>query len=450
VSAARGQFSSRTGFVLAAAGSAVGLGNVWGFPTQVVSNGGGAFVVTYFVLAFCLAYPALMAELTIGRFAGSNVVSALQTLSKGRAGSLSAYVIGVASSVVSSLILSFYAVVAGWLLAFLADAVIVSGSGNSSMNWFTTDSIGRNLIFTALFYGLTILVVAKGVEGGIERWSKILMPLLLGLMIAMTAYVLTLDGATEGVRAYLTPDFTQMGNPALILAAMGQAFFSLSLGVGAMLIYGSYLSKEENLPAAGALVTLADCSIAFLAGLLIVPAIYVAQHSGLTVFTADGSLIAGPDIAFSVFPPLFDSMGGMGLLIGFAFFALMSIAGLTSAISMLEVPVSLLIEKKSVKRPIAAMVAGCTVFLISALIIFQMDWLFDFVITLTTRYSVPLISAGFCVFATWLWSRNSLLKEIQQGYPDAESSFFWKIWPWYAKFVCPVLIAAVFIQSVLG
>jgi len=447
VSTARGKFSSRTGFVLAAAGSAGGFGNVWGFPTQGGSNGGGAFVIVYVVLAFGLAYPALMAELIIGRFAGANVVTALHKLQADGAGRKFAYVIGIASISVASLILSFYAIVAGWLLAFLAAAVLDLFA--ASAPWLVDDSILRNLIFTGLFYILTVVIVAFGVEAGIERSSKILMPLFLVLLIAMTAHVLTLPGASDGLAIYLVPDFSRLTDPGLIVSALGQAFFSLSLGVGAMLIYGSYLSRDENLPSVGALVTLFDSSIAFLAGLLIVPAIAVAQHKGLSVFAADGSMIAGPDIAFVVFPPLFESMGAVGLLVGLAFFALMSITALTSSISMLEVPVSLFIEKTSVSRPAAAIFAGFMVFLVSAAIIGQFDPLFDFVITLTTQYSVPLISLFFCIFVTWLWSRNSALQEIQQGFPDAKSSLFWKIWPWYAKFLCPLLIVAVFIQSVI-
>jgi NSS family neurotransmitter:Na+ symporter len=388
-----------------------------------------------------------MAELIIGRFAGANVISALQKLQVDGAGKKFAYGIGTASIIVASLILSFYAIVAGWLLAFLANAI--ADLFSVSAHWLVDDSILRNLIFTGLFYALTVVIVAFGVEAGIERSTKILMPLFLVLLIAMTAYVLTLPGASEGLAIYLVPDFARLADPGLIISALGQAFFSLSLGVGAMLIYGSYLSKDENLPSVGALVTLFDSSIAFLAGLLIVPAIAVAQHKGLAVFSADGNMIAGPDIAFVVFPPLFDSMGAVGLLAGLAFFALMSITALTSSISMLEVPVSLLIEKKSVPRPTAAISAGFIIFLISTAIILQFDPLFDFVITLATQYSVPLISLCFCIFATWLWSRNSALKEIQHGFPDAESSWFWKIWPWYAKFLCPLLIVGVFLHSVI-
>ncbi len=446
MSAARGRFTSRVGFVLAAAGSAVGLGNIWGFPTQVVSNGGGAFVLVYFVLTFGLAYPALMAELIIGRFAGANVVTALHKIQPDGAGRKFGYIIASASIVVACLILSFYAIVAGWLLAFLVASLADLFGANTS--WLVNESLVRNLLFTGLFYILTVVIVARGIEAGIERASKILMPLLLGLLLAMTVYVLTLAGAREGLAVYLLPDFSQIADPGLIISALGQAFFSLSLGVGGMLIYGSYLGKEENLPAVGALVTLTDSSIAFLAGLLILPAIYVAEYRGLAVFSPDGSIAAGPDLAFVVFPPLFESMGM--IVTGLAFFVLMSIAALTSSIAMLEVPVSLWIEKKAVSRPTAAIVTGALVFLASAAIIFQFDLLFDFVIRLTTQYSVPLISVGFCIFATWLWSRNTVLREIKLGYAEADSSLFWKVWPWYAKFVCPVLIAAVFVQSIVA
>ena len=229
--------------------------------------------------------------------------------------------------------------------------------------------------------------------------------------------MLTQDGAIEGLKHYLVPDFSQMTNPKLIVSAMGQAFFSMSLGVGTMLIYGSYIRRDENLPVVGALVTLTDTSVAFLAGLLVLPAIFVAQNLGVTIYTEAGNLIAGPDLIFQVLPALFEGMGATGLLVGFAFFVLMSIAAVTSSISMLEVPVSYAVEQHKVDRVKATWLVGLIIFAISATISLNFDSLFGFVITLTTERAQPLLSMVLCIFAGWVFYRNSILQELKQGSP---------------------------------
>ena len=446
--ASREQFSSKTGFVMAAAGSAIGLGNIWGFPTQTASNGGAAFVLVYFVLAFCLAYPALMAELIIGRHARANIVTALRGIATGHWSRRLATMVGCYGVITASLILSFYAIVAGWMLAFLLESISAMLGMAGIAEWLVNFSFERNILFMGLFMALTMAIIAKGVSGGIEKWSTRLMPLLLIILIALIVYVLNQQGAAEGLRLYLLPDFSQI-KPSLIIDAMGQAFFSLSLGVGTMLIYGSYLSKDENLPALGAAVTVVDASIAFIAGLLIIPAIFVAKQYGVEIFTEGGELVAGPDLIFQVLPVLFNSMGEVGVWVAFAFFVLMSIASLTSSISMLEVPVSLATEETSVNRMQATLVIGALIFLISTVILLNFGDLFGLVIDLTTVYSQPLLGVLLCIFVGWVWHRNNLLNEIKQGSPDIEGGLFWKIWPAYVKFFCPVLIMAAFIQSIL-
>jgi len=447
--ASREQFSSKAGFVMAAAGSAIGLGNIWGFPTQTASNGGAAFVLVYFVLAFLLAYPALMAELIIGRHARANVVTALRSISTGPLTYKLASLAGFSGLIVASLILSFYAIVAGWMISYLIASVSDMLGWQGASSWLTSDSFQRNVIFLAIFMMLTMGIIAKGVAGGIEKWSTLLMPMLLILMVGLIIYVLMQEGAEEGLRIYLLPDLSQI-KPALVLDAMGQAFFSLSLGVGTMLIYGSYLSEQESLPRLGAIVTVVDASIAFIAGLLIVPAIYVAKYYGADIFTAGGELIAGPDLIFQILPVLFDSMGGVGAIVAFAFFLLMSIASLTSSISMLEVPVSYATEESGASRGLATAIIGLTIFVISTVILMNFEALFGLVIDLTTVYSQPLLGVMLCVFVGWIWHRDNVLKEIKKGHGDIESTLFWKIWPGYVKFFCPVLILATFIQSIIG
>lgn len=440
---ARGEFSSRIGFILAASGSAVGLGNIWGFPAQVASNGGAAFVLMYLILAFLLAYPVLMAEFLIGRATESNVVDALGKVSNGLSGRL----VGTWGIITVSLILAFYGIVGGWMLAYTLEAVAKLVGLDGVAQWLVDQSVARNIIFCALFMLLTVGIVSGGVVKGIERWSVRLMPTLFAIMILLFGYVMTQDGAMDGLKVYLLPDFSQVLNPDLLISAMGQAFFSMSLGVGTMLIYGSYVSHKENLPKLGAAVSLIDIGVAVLAGLLIIPAMYVALHNGVQIFGENGKLLAEDTLIFAVLPSLFNTMGLVGIFVALAFFLLMSIASLTSSISMLEVPVSYVVENKGVSRHKAVWLIAAIIFAISVLIILNFSTLFGFVIALTTRYSQPLLGFMLCLFAGWVWKRNEILQELKKGDEQAEYSLFWRIWPWYVKFVCPLVILLMFYRS---
>lgn len=444
----RGRFASRLGFLMAAAGSAVGLGNVWGFPSQTANNGGGAFVVMYLVLAFLLAWPALMAELVIGRHGQANIVSSM-SLGRGLTKRFGAFA-GWVGMLTASLILAFYAIVAGWLLGYTVAPVTQAFGMESAASWLTTFDFTRNVSLTAVFLGLTMAIVVGGVRGGIEKWSTRLMPVLLVLLVGLIGYVLTLPGADEGLRVYLTPQWDRIFDADLMLSAMGQAFFSLSLGVGAMLIYGSYLGPEQNLPRLGVLVTLIDVGIAFLAGLLVIPAMYAARHLGVEIFDAQGLLKSSDTLLFDTLPALFSQMRGAGDVLMVAFFALMSVAGITSSISMLEVPVSFVVERGWLGRRAATLAVGATVMAVSLTIAANFGALFGLVIMLTTQYSQPLVALVMCLLVGWAMSRHALLKEIQSGAPDIESSLFWKIWPWYVRVICPLCIALVFVHSLQG
>lgn len=443
----RGQFSSKAGFIMAAAGAAVGLGNVWGFPTQVASNGGGAFVLVYLLLAFCLAYPALMAELIVGRYARANAVCALPMLTSNRHLQLGGRVVGIAGLVTVAVILSFYAIIAGWLFAFAIAPVVQFVGFEQLANWLTSFSLSRNIIFTLCFMVVTILIIGAGVNQGIERWSKRMMPALVILLLALIAYMLTLPNAMVGLAHYLKPDFSRIFDSQLVISAMGQAFFSLSLGVGCMLIYGSYLSSDENIAKAGAWVTLLDVGLAFVAGLLIIPSMYIAAHFGVEIFDADGALLNSDTLIFAILPALFEQMGVAGPIVAFAFFLLMSLAALTSSISLLEVPVAYVVESHQKPRTITSWVIGTLVTLLSLVIVFNFQWLFGVVITVTTKYSQPLLGLFFCIYAGWVWHRNSALTEIKKGNEQAEHGLFWKIWPWYVKFICPLFIIIMFIHA---
>lgn len=450
MASSRGEFSSRFGFIMAAAGSAVGLGNIWGFPTQAASNGGAAFLLVYLFLAFTLAYPALMAELIIGRHAHANAVSALKLISNGPGTRRIGATTGVIGFIVASMILSFYAIVAGWMIAFCLSAAFELLGLDGTATWLTSFSLERNILFMSAFIMLTAGIVSGGVQAGIERWSSRLMPVLLVSLILLVAYVLTLDGASEGLKVYLLPDFERALSPKLIIAALGAAFFSLSLGVGTMLVYGSYIGDDENLPLLGGLVTVVDISIAVIAGFLVLPAMYVALHNGVEIFTASGDLISEDTLIFTVLPELFATMGLAGIVVSFVFFFLMGIAALTSSISMLEVPVAYTIEEHGVSRKKSAISIGAAIGVFSTIILLNFETMFGLVISVTTRYSQPLLGFVFCIYAGWVWHRDTLLQEVRKGNPNIENTMFWKIWPWYVRVVCPVIILGIFAQSVIG
>jgi len=445
----RSEFSSRFGFLMAAAGSAVGLGNIWGFPTQTAQNGGGAFVLVYLFLTFALAYPVLMAELLIGRHGRTHIMGSLDKISGATKARKASIFVSIYALIVVSLILSFYSIVAGWMLTAFADPVARLMGFNEAAQWLTTFSLERNLVAGLGFLALTVFVINRGVKEGIEAWSSRLMPIMILIIIGLIGYVFTLDGASEGLSVYITPDFSRVFDPELIINALGQAFFSLSLGVGTMMIYGSYINSKENMVNLGAQVALLDTFIAVLAGLLIIPAMYVAQHNGIPIFREDGSMYSGDTLVFDVLPKLFATLGSAELPITIAFFALMSIAALTSSISMLEVPVAFVSENDRFHTPRnkAAYMIALLVAAIVIAILFNFNDLFGLVISFTTEISQPLIGVIFCIYAGWIWNRDSVLKELASGNPDVGNSLFWKIWPHYIRFVCPVLLLVMYWQS---
>jgi NSS family neurotransmitter:Na+ symporter len=449
LASSRGEFKSRLGFLFAAAGSAVGLGNIWGFPTQAASNGGAAFLIAYLALAFVLAYPALMAELLIGRHTHQNMVTALSSLPKTQFWRRLGTLTGIGGLVTASLILSFYGIVSGWMVGFAASYPLNAVGLSAESEWLVSFGSTRNLLLMLLFMALTMGVVVGGVEDGIERWSRRLMPVLIITLISLALYVLTLDGALTGLKVYLLPDFSKILSSNLLLNAMGSAFFSLSLGVGTMLIYGSYLGDQEHLPTTGAQVALLDVGIAVLAGFLILPAMYVAEARGVAIFNDAGGLLSEDTLIFSVLPALFETMETAGVVLATAFFLLMSIAALTSSISMLEVPVAYLIERHQLSRRSATLAAGCVIAMMSTLIVINFEALFGAVITLSTRYSQPLLGLLVCIFAGWLWQRDALLSELKKSDVMAEHQLFWRVWPLYVKWFCPVIIGIILVRSVL-
>lgn len=345
----RGQWGSKIGFILAAAGSAVGLGNIWRFPYVTGENGGAAFVVIYLACVLFIGLPLMWAELTLGRLTGKNPVDAFRDTGEAKDVWLYKYgapAVGWLCLAACFCVLSYYGVIAGWTIGFIYNTVAQAGmefkSFSANPNWV--------IPLFAVFIGGTIYIVQAGIEKGIEKWSKILMPLLLGLVFVVIIRSLTLEGASEGIKWYLSPDFSVIDGK-VVLAALGQAFFSLSVGWGLMITYGSYMPKSQNIVSNGFWVALMDTGVALLGGLMVIPAVFALG------FPVD----AGPTLTFETLPAVFEKMP-FGIVVGGLFFLLLTVAALTSSISMLEVPVSYFVDGKRATRKKAAVLVGIVAF----------------------------------------------------------------------------------------
>ncbi len=431
----RGSWNSKLGFILAAAGSAVGLGNIWAFPTKVATQGGAAYLIIYLLCTFAIGFPVMAAEIAIGRKSGKNPVGAFKAITSNKFFPL----VGLWGVICGVMILSFYTVIAGWAFGFAFEEIFYFFGWAAAADWLTDTGNGfKNALIATVFMLGTIKIITGGVSDGIERATKAMMPLLIGIIVIMIIYVLLQPGSAEGVRTYLLPDFSKI-NAELIFSAMGQAFFSLSLGMGALITYGSYLNKKENIPQAAAFVTLADVGIAFLAGLLIVPAMYLAQSQGINI-NAGGSLASSTDLVFQILPALFHTIGGgVGMLLGVTFFLLLSIAALTSTISLLEVPVSYVIDEFEVKRKKAAWSVGLGILVVSICVAFfpvMIGW-FDY---LFSSIGLPLGGFLICLFVGYVWTTDNALTEMEYGYAGIKQTLFSKVWPIFIKFICPAAI----------
>lgn len=444
--AKRGTWNTKIGFILAAAGSAVGLGNIWGFPTQVADNGGAAFILIYLFCCIVVGFPVMVAELTIGRKTQKNPVGAFKALSNGNP---FAAIIGYWGVLCGVMILSFYVVISGWTLAYVFEEILFY-IGHEQLAQ-TIGDLGngpKNAAFTLVFMILTVLIVTGGVSQGIERATKALMPILLGILVILIIYIFTLEGATDGLRMYVMPDFSTVSG-GLVLSALGQAFFSLSLGMGALITYGSYLNRKQNIVESAAYVTIFDIGIAIIAGLLVIPAMFVAQASGVQIFNPEtGALFSSTTLVFDVLPEMFHNVGGIiGMLLGVTFFILLGLAALTSSISLLEVPVSYVIDEHKVKRKKAAWLIGGIVGLLGVVISFELG-LIDIFVFIFNEIGLPLGGLMICIFLGYFWKTENAILEMKDGYEDVESSKFNPLWSFFVKYICPVLIALVLISMV--
>ncbi len=439
----RGKWNSKLGFILAAAGSAVGLGNIWGFPSQVADNGGAIFLLIYLICCFAIGLPVMIAELTLGRHTKKNPVGAFRAISNGKFAPL----IGFWGLLCGVMILSFYLVVAGWTAGYVFEEIFAYFDKPELASWFgALDNGPKNALFSVLFMLATISVITGGVSNGIEKATKFMMPLLIGILGLMIIYVLTLEGSGDGVLAYLKPDFSKL-SVDVVFSALGQSFFSLSLGMGALITYGSYISEKQNIVESATYVTLADLGIAFLAGLLIIPAMYVAQTSGVEIYDDQGNLFESTQLVFTVLPQMFNNMGLIGLFAGLMFFTLLSMAALTSTISLLEVPVSYAIDEHNLTRKNAAWIIGLGIMAMAVVISYRID-LIDVLVNIFNNIGLPLGGLMICIFLGYFWKTQNAVLELKNGYENIESGPFVPVWTFFIKFVCPILIGLVFVSTV--
>ncbi|PYZ92910.1 sodium-dependent transporter [Salipaludibacillus keqinensis] len=443
----REQWATKMGFILAAVGSAVGLGNIWRFSYVTGDSGGAAFLLIYVLCIFLVGLPVLLAEFSIGRRGQSDVVGSFNKIAPGKP-----WVIGGVLGVLTSfLILSFYGVIAGWVVYFLysyitgsAGAVEEGGYADFFLN-FIGGSVGP-VFWQFFFMALVIAIVFFGVKKGIEFSNRIFMPLLALILIILAGYSLTLDGAGEGLSFLFTPDWGAFGEPSVYAAAVGQAFFTLSLGMGAMITYSSYLPKETRLPSAAGGVVVLDTLFAIIAGIMIFPAVFTF---------ANVEPDAGPGLIFIVLPEVFNQMGTGGTIFAIFFFFLVAIAALSSAISLLEVSVSYLMRKMNWERRKATIIAGVVVTLFgvpSALsqggpltfTVFDLPFL-DLIDTITDKYTLPLGGMIIALFVGWGWNQVDALKET--GLTD---SVIGMIWLWFIRIVAPLGIAWILFLNIFS
>lgn len=442
----REQWGSRIGFIFAAAGSAVGLGNIWRFPTVVGQNGGGAFVLLYLVLIFLIGVPVLIGELSLGRKTQRNPVGAFAAIRPGTSWRL----VGLLGVGAGFIILSFYSVISGWSVAYVAKFIQGRFTGLTPADIAQEfDLLVAHPILPVLWHGIfmamTIGIVILGVAKGIERWSKILMPLLLGLLVILALRAVTLEGAGDGIAWLLRPNFTGL-RFGTVLVALGQAFFSLSLGMGAMLTYGSYLKSREDIPGSAVYIALADVAIAILAGLVIIPAVFA--------FGLDPE--AGPPLIFITLPAIFQSIP-LGGVFGTLFFVLLSIAALTSAISLLEVVVAFFVDELKWSRKTAAPLVGTIIFILgifsslsNGILAGFPIWgmpILDFKDFITANIMLPLGGLLTVIFVGWVWgSKNAAAAARGNGKGFALAG----VWLFLIRWVIPLALVYILVSGLIG
>jgi NSS family neurotransmitter:Na+ symporter len=441
--ASRDQFRSRIGFILAAAGSAIGLGNIWRFPYMTGASGGGAFVLMYLLIVMVVGVSLLLVEFSIGRHGKANAVDSYAKIHKGFAW------IGYLGVFTSFLLISYYSVVGGWTIYYTLK------SATGTLTSLPADQIGNffggfisqpvlPLFYHLLFIFLTAWIVAKGISGGIEKYTKALMPLLFIMLLILLVRALTLPGAMKGVAWYLKPDFSKLTG-STVVAACGQVFFSLSLGLSGMVTYASYLSKDDNLISSSFVVAMTDTLIAIIAGFVIFP----------TIFAFGGDPSGGPGLVFISLPQIFTKMP-MGAFFAFIFFLLLVIAALTSSISIMEVCITFFVEKVKWSRLKASVFYGTVCFLLGIPVSLSFGmWgdvkilgkgIFDLFDYFCSNISLPLSGLACAILVGWFWGKEKALAEVTND--GRIQSNVAGLWFFTVKYVIPIVVGIIFLQAI--
>jgi neurotransmitter:Na+ symporter, NSS family len=455
----RGGFTSKLGFIMAAAGSAVGLGNIWKFPYEVGNGGGAAFVMVYLIFCFVLCFPVMVTEIAIGRKTQKNPVGAFKAL-----GFPNWAWLGLLGIFCGVIILSFYNVIAGWAFGYFFEMITSNFEISNNFGAYTSDVLKVGS-YAIIFMLATAYFVGRGVSGGIEKLARILMPSLVIMIVSLVIYSFTLPNAIDGLKYYLIPDLSKM-NANAIGGALRQAFFSLSLGMGALITYGSYVGKSDNIVSSAAWITLTDVGIAFISGLMIFP--LVAFNNGGVM--NDLSAINGPGLIFVTLPNVFANLGAIGPFVGGFFFILLSFAALTSTVSLLEVPVAYAVDEYKMPRKRAVAIVAGIVFVIGIPSMIGNGYSEFF----STAFSLPfgadnpsstdflslvasvadtllLIGGALIVFfAAYVWKKHNLQSEIASGYEGYNDKFVSKLISLGVTVISPIVLFVLFIVVVLN
>ncbi len=440
-----GHWSSRTAFILAVTGSAVGLGNIWKFPYVAGQNGGGAFVLVYLACVIGIGLPIMMSEVLLGRRGRRNPITTMKVLGEEEAGKGWWQIVGWNGILAGFVILSFYSVIAGWSLAYIersitgtfvkADAATVTATLDSLHN-----SWPRMLFWHTLFMGMTIFIVAKGVQRGLERAVEVLMPALVVLLIVLLFVSMRLDTFSEGLRFMFEPDFSKLNADALLMA-MGQAFFSLSLGMGAVMAYGAYLPEGTNIGSTTLVVAFADTGIALLAGVVIFPIVF---NFGLDPEQGPGLVFHSLPLALGQLP--------WSTVLSTLFFVLLTFGAWTSSIGLIEPTVAWLVERHQLTRPTASWLVGGAIWVLGLGSVLSFNALKDFTFFkgtifdnldyLASNILLPVGGLLISLFAGWVMCRNSSAEELDLG-----TGLRYRTWRFLTRFVAPVGVALVLLNA---
>ncbi len=454
----RSNFSSQIGFILAAAGSAVGLGNIWRFPYLAAKDGGGVFLLCYIILALTFGFTLLTTEVAIGRKTRQSPLTAYSKVNK-KFG-----FIGVFACIVPVMIMPYYCAIGGWVLKYLQTYITFDGKAAAQEGYFTGFITGQwePIVWMLLFFAITAFVVFNGVEKGIERYSKILMPILLVMIIGISIYSLTLShtndkGETvtgvDGLLKYIVPDFTGMTLGkflVVVMDALGQLFYSISVAMGIMVAYGSYAKKETNLMKSINRIELFDTIVALLAGMMIIPAVFV--------FSGTEGMSAGPGLMFVSLPKVFESMGAIGSVVGLVFFLIVAFAAVTSSVSIMEAIVSCLVDKFKWSRKKSAVVVsiysvifGIIVCLGYNLFYFELELpngavgqILDVMDYISNNWLMPVVAISTCLLIGWVAKPKYIIDEVTQGKYKFQRKWLYII---MVKFIAPALLIVLLLQA---